>query len=86
MVGSLLAVMIAAGATLAEPPRIDPATREIMDSMYRNCVTGCGLPYSPLCGSANKFSCLSRIHSCRVDCAMERTAIEGALSKQTGHE
>jgi hypothetical protein len=96
MVGSLLAVMIAAGAASAGPPpyslgnpdrflvedtleTIDPATRTVLDKVYRNCLAECGSLHGSLCGWPNKFSCLGQKHSCRVDCAMERTAIEEAL-------
>jgi hypothetical protein len=67
------------------PERSDPATREIMDKVYRNCLARCGSLHGSLCGWPNKFSCLSQKHSCRVDCAMERTAIEEALSRQISH-
>ncbi len=99
--GLLAVVIAAGAASVDPPPRslgdldrllvgdtlegVDPATRETMDRLYRNCVAGCGLPYGSLCGRADKSSCLSQIHSCRVDCAMERTAIEEALSKRIGH-
>ena len=66
--------------------KIDPAMRDVIDRTYRNCIAKCGLPYSSLCGWPNKFSCLSQIHSCRVDCAMERSILEEAVSKQVNYK